>query len=45
MLAFMERPGMTLLQEHGGSARVPRAVLLVLTAFLLVALMVFRKRA
>ncbi|MHC4938437.1 MAG: 1-acyl-sn-glycerol-3-phosphate acyltransferase [Planctomycetota bacterium] len=44
LLETLERPGLTVLQEHGGSATIPRYVLLTLTTLLLVGLLFLRKR-
>ena len=44
LLETLERPGLTVLQEHGGSATIPRYVLITLTTLLLVGLLFLRKR-
>ena len=44
LLETLDRPGLTVLQGHGGSSRIPYLVLLVLTVLLLGALLVLRPR-
>jgi hypothetical protein len=44
-LETLERPGLTVLQGHGGSSRGPRLVLVLLTALLLLSLVLLRPRA
>jgi len=44
LLETLARPGLTVLQDHGGSSRTPRLVLVVLLSLLLVGLLIFRRR-
>ncbi len=45
LLETLDRPGLTVLQAHGGSARGPRTILIALAALFLIGLVVFRRRA
>ncbi len=44
LVETLDRPGFTFLQEHGGSSRVPRLVLIVLASLVLLTLLVLPRR-